>query len=454
MSENKHTLEIHRNEKGQRVLTAKEWFFVVVVGLAGQLIWCVENTWYPNFIYAKIAPDANIISWMVALSAMASTFGCFVWGTMGDRLARRRPQMLIGYAAWGLTVVAFGLTEFLSHKSMFWLTVACVVGDCVMSFIGAMANDSGFIAWTTDITEEGNRGTMGAVVAVLPVAGTIMGGLFFGKIIEKVDYFKFFIILGVFLLFMSVAVFFMVKDAPDLKPNRDPKGFWHQVFSAFDFKLLKTNKMMLYTCVIFAAYFIGFQMYFSHLTNYLVYTQGYSTGNAGLVLGLPLIAALPITFLCARYLDTGRFYKVMYASVILTICGLIVIACTNRFVEPHTSVLSTVLTCGGIFLFGTGYMCIYQALMVMLKNSMPPEMHGQSEGIRQIFYVVIPMCIGTPIGSWLIKRFGFAMQNEYGVAGYSANWVTFAVAACWMPLVLIPITLAKNEYLKNRDKAE
>ena len=51
---NKHTLEIHRNEKGQRVLTAKEWFFVVVVGLAGQLIWCVENTWYPNFIYAKI----------------------------------------------------------------------------------------------------------------------------------------------------------------------------------------------------------------------------------------------------------------------------------------------------------------------------------------------------------------------------------------------------------------
>jgi hypothetical protein len=58
---------------------------------------------------------------------------------------------------------------------------------------------------------------------------------------------------------------------------------------------------------------------------------------------------------------------------------------------------------------------------------------------------------GTPIGSWLIKRFGFAMQNECGVAGYSANWVTFAVAACWMPLVLIPITLAKNEYLKNRN---
>ena len=194
---------------------------------------------------------------------------------------------------------------------------------------------------------------------------------------------------------------------------------------------------MRYTCIIFSVYFIGFQMYFSHITNFLVYTQGYSTGNAGLVLGIPLIAALPITFLCSRYLDNGKFYKVMYASVALTIAGLLIVWVNKTWV-----------TCLGIFLFGTGYMCIYQALMVMLKNAMPANMHGQSEGIREIFYVVIPMCIGTPIGSFLIKNFGFAMENEYGVAGYSANWVTFIAAACWMPLTLIPITLAKKEYLK------
>ncbi|MBQ5412910.1 MAG: MFS transporter [Oscillospiraceae bacterium] len=434
---NKHTLEIHRNEKGLRVLTAKEWFFVVVVGLAGQLVWCVENTWYPNYIYSKIAPDPNIISWMVALSAMASTFGCFVWGTLGDRLARRRPQMLIGYALWGVTVVLFGLTEYLDHSKMLLLTVAVVAGDCLMSFIGAMANDSGFIAWTTDITEEGNRGKMGAVVAVLPVAGTIMGGLFFGKVIEKVDYFNFFLILGVFLVLMSVCVIFMVKDAPDLKENRDPKGFWHQVFSAFNFRILKENRMMKLICMIFSVYFIGFQMYFSHLTNFLVYTQGYSTGNAGLVLGLPLIAALPFTFLCSKYLDNGKFYNVMYGSVALTILGLSIVW-----------IKSTPVTCLGIFLFGTGYMCIYQSLMVMLKNHMPANMHGQSEGIRQIFYVIIPMCIGTPIGSWLINHFGHAMHNELGEAGFSANWVTFIVAACWMPLTLIPITMAKKEYRK------
>ncbi len=436
--QNRKTLEIHRNEKGLRVLSGKEWFFVVVVGLAGQLIWCVENTWYPNFVYAKIAPDASIISWMVALSAMASTFGCFVWGTMGDRLAKRRPQMLIGYAAWGITVILFGLTEYFDHKNMTTLTVLVVAADCVMSFIGAMANDSGFIAWTTDITEEGNRGKMGAVVAVLPVAGTILGGLLFGKIIEQIDYFKFFIVLGIFLAAMSVGVHFMVKDAPDVVPNKDPKGFWHQVFSVFDFSILKKNKLMRDICLIFSIYFIGFQMYFSHLTNFLVYTQGYSTGNAGLVLGLPLIAALPFTFLCSKYLDNGKFYNVMYVSVGLTVAGLLLVW-----------VPKTVVTCLGIFLFGTGYMCIYQALMVMLKNSMPASMHGQSEGIRQIFYVVIPMCVGTPIGSFLIKHFGYAMQNEYGVAGYSANWVVFITAALWMPLTLIPITIAKKDYLES-----
>ena len=437
------TLEIHRNEKGQRVLSGKEWLFVVIVGLAGQLIWCVENTWYPNFVYAKIAPDASIISWMVALSALASTFGCFVWGTLGDRLAKRRPQMLIGYAAWGITVILFGLTEYFDHSDMTKLTILVVAGDCIMSFIGAMANDSGFIAWTTDITEEGNRGKMGAVVAVLPVAGTILGGLLFGKIIEKIDYFKFYIVLGIFLAVMSVGVHFMVKDAPDVVPNKDPKGFWHQVFSVFDFSLLKENKLMRDVCIIFSVYFIGFQMYFSHLTNFLVYTQGYSTGNAGLVLGLPLIAALPFTFMCSKYLDNGKFYNVMYASVAVTVLGLLLVW-----------IPKTIITCLGIFLFGTGYMCIYQALMVMLKNCMPKSMHGQSEGIRQIFYVVIPMCIGTPIGSFLIKHFGFAMKNEYGVAGYSANWVVFIAAALWMPLTLIPITKAKKDYLETLSTEE
>ena len=437
------TLEIHRNEKGQRVLSGKEWLFVVIVGLAGQLIWCVENTWYPNFVYAKIAPDASIISWMVALSALASTFGCFVWGTLGDRLAKRRPQMLIGYAAWGITVILFGLTEYFDHSDMTKLTILVVAGDCIMSFIGAMANDSGFIAWTTDITEEGNRGKMGAVVAVLPVAGTILGGLLFGKIIEKIDYFKFYIVLGIFLAVMSVGVHFMVKDAPDVVPNKDPKGFWHQVFSVFDFSLLKENKLMRDVCIIFSVYFIGFQMYFSHLTNFLVYTQGYSTGNAGLVLGLPLIAALPFTFMCSKYLDNGKFYNVMYASVAVTVLGLLL-----------AWIPKTIITCLGIFLFGTGYMCIYQALMVMLKNCMPKSMHGQSEGIRQIFYVVIPMCIGTPIGSFLIKHFGFAMKNEYGVAGYSANWVVFIAAALWMPLTLIPITKAKKDYLETLSTEE
>ena len=369
---------------------------------------------------------------------MASAFGCFVWGTMGDRLARRRPQMLIGYAAWGVTVILFGLTEYVDHSNLVLITTIVVFADCLMSFIGAMANDSGFIAWTTDITEEGNRGKMGAVVAILPVAGTIMGGLFFGKIIEKIDYFKFFIVLGIFLVLMSVGVFFMVKDAPDIKPNRDEKGFWHQVFSAFDFSLFKENRLMRDICIIFSVYFIGFQMYFSHLTNFLVYTQGYPTGKDGLVLGLPLIAALPFTFLCSKYLDNGKFYNVMYLSVGLTIVGLCFCWWKNMIVSMI-----------GIFLFGTGYMCIYQSLMVMLKNSMPANMHGQSEGLRQIFYVVIPMCIGTPIGSYLIKHFGFAMQNEYGVAGYSANWITFIVAACWMPLTFIPITIAKKHYIED-----
>lgn len=54
-----------------------------------------------------------------------------------------------------------------------------------------MGNDGGFGPWTTDISNEHNRGKLGGALAVMPVFATIFGAVVSGIIIEQIDFFAF-----------------------------------------------------------------------------------------------------------------------------------------------------------------------------------------------------------------------------------------------------------------------
>ena len=57
------------------------WAALILLGLAGQLAWAVENQFFNTFLYNEITPDPRPISWMVAITALVSTtdghfYGC------------------------------------------------------------------------------------------------------------------------------------------------------------------------------------------------------------------------------------------------------------------------------------------------------------------------------------------------------------------------------------------
>ena len=148
-------------------ISRKNWALIWVLGMAGQICWNIENSWFNTFVYRKIAPDPSIVAWMVGVSAVVSTFCTFLIGTASDRLGRRRPFIAFGYILWGVFTIGFGVTEFLP-KDPLWLAATCVVlADAVMSFFGSMGNDGAFNPWTTDISSAGNRGKVGGALAVL-----------------------------------------------------------------------------------------------------------------------------------------------------------------------------------------------------------------------------------------------------------------------------------------------
>jgi MFS family permease len=436
-------IDLKREQKGK--IGIGNWIIIWVAGLAGQLAWNIENQWFNSFVYAHIAPDPTIITWMVAVSAIVTTLSTFISGTGSDRLGRRKPFIVAGYILWGVFTICFGLTSFADGtvNNIVALGSMVVVADALMSFFGSLGNDAGFNPWTTDISNEKNRGALGAVIAVQPVIATIVGSLLGGLIIEHLGYLYFFIIMGAFVVVIGVYCLFALKDSKTLKPNVDPKGYWHQFGQAFNFKLLAKNKLLLIVLCIFAMFFISFNIYFPHMTTYLIYSRGYEEGLAGILLGAGLVVAVPFTILAGKFINKGKFVPTLIIAVAANMVGLAIMSLSSLF--PNGSTGATVIIALGIFFVGGGYMVVYQALMIWCKNLYPEEQRGQLEGVRLFFYVCIPMVFGPLIANPIIQNFGKPISIEYTkgvVDGFAPSEIVFYVALAAAALTFVPIFFA------------
>jgi MFS-type transporter involved in bile tolerance (Atg22 family) len=110
-------------------ISRKNWILIWVLGMAGQICWNVENSWFSTFVYNKVAPDPAIISWMVGVSAVVTTFCTFLVGTWSDRIGRRKPFVSIGYIFWGVFTIIFGLGEFLPKSPLMLVATFVVLAD-------------------------------------------------------------------------------------------------------------------------------------------------------------------------------------------------------------------------------------------------------------------------------------------------------------------------------------
>ncbi|HRU84946.1 MAG: MFS transporter [Christensenellales bacterium] len=432
-------------------ISARNWVIIWIAGLAGQLCWNIENQWFNTFVYAKVAPDPGIITWMVAVSAIVTTLSTFISGTGSDRLGKRKPFIVVGYILWGVFTIVFGAIEFLPKSNIMVLASMVVIADAIMSFFGSLGNDAGFNPWTTDISNENNRGGLGAVVAVQPVIATIVGSLIGGIIITALGYFAFFVIMGAFVSLIGVYSAFALKDSPDLKPSVDPKGYFHQFGQAFNFKLLAKNKMLLLVLFIFAMFFISFNVYFPHLMNYFIYTRGYDEGISGLLLGIGLIIAIPFTLIAGRFINKKKYVPVVGIALIGNIIGLFIMV-LSEFVGSGDFINKFVIVIAIIFV-GGGYMVIYQSLMMWCKNLYPEEQRGQLEGVRLFFYVCIPMVLGPAIANPVIENLGQAITLYYdgvGVPGFTPSKEIFYIAAAVAVLTFIPLLFAYLHDKKER----
>ena len=103
-----------------------------------------------------------------------------------------------------------------------------------------------------------------------------------------------------------------------------------------------------------------------------------------------------------------------------------------------------------VFLVGVGYVLISQSATVWVKMLFPEENRGALEGIKVIFFTLIPMFVGTLAGNFIIKHTP-QPQPIYDVYGHLIDVPQenlFGIAAIMVLITLIPLYFGNKEYRK------
>ncbi len=434
------------------------WLLMWGLGLAGQLCWNIENQWFNTFIYAKIAKDSSIVTLMVITSALVTTISTFLFGTLSDRKGTRRRYIAFGYIAWGVFTILFGLTEFIGGgtvgagaKVSVLAAVLVILADDVMSFFGSMGNDSGYNAWSNDNTTPQNRGQVGAALAILPVVGTIVGTVLGGLLIGANDnYQRLFWAMGLFVIASGLLALFFLRDAPGLAPApQQPIGkqlaetFRLQGFFSF------SRPELALACLATALFYTPFNIYFAHMGNWMIYRMGFTADSMGLVQGLSLLLACLLVVPAIVLINKNKTPLVAAAAILVNLAGLWVL---TLFIRPETVNTASVFSAANlplflaVFLVGAGHVLMTQSMNIWVKQLFPPESRGRFEGVRVLFFVLIPMLIGSLIGNAIVKNGAGSVVNDYGITENIPTESIYLYAGIMVLATFVPLFFAARRY--------
>ena len=374
-------------------LSRKNITIVVILAVLGQIAWGLENSWFNTYTYDVITTDTRPIAIMNGASAIVATLTTFLMGTLSDRYGKRKPFIKYGYIIWGFFTAAILLGEVMPGPAAGAAMI--VVIDCVMTFFGSTAYDSCFNAWTTDISNESNRGKITAIVQIAPlISGVILAGA--GVVIDNLGYHFFFIAIGALVSVTGLVIGSLVEDSPTLKPTSETgsKQLFKDVCSAFSRDSIRENRDLFLILSSFCLVSIGFQVSYAYemiyANNYLGVSKTFATLlTAG---ALPFIIAA--SFIGGKLADSGKGVKALFISPLLFTIGAVLHGSTKNIV---------LIIVARIFLY-VGYFLLTVTATAMFKNLTPPDSRGRFEGVRMVFVVLIPMVIGPQIGSMLINR--------------------------------------------------
>jgi MFS family permease len=416
------------------MITKKMWSSLILLTIAGQMAWAVENNWFNTFVYSEITPDPRPVSWMVMCSALVSTAVTIIIGATSDRWSgrwgRRKPFIFAGYVLWGIATIIFPSAAI--FKPVALAAVVVVMFDSIMSAFGSIGSDAALNAFVTDITDTSNRGRVQGILQAAMWFAFLLTAVVAGMVIDTIGYFGFFYILGGIVLLIGLLAGGLLLDEKPVARDTTTKqiSIWQEIGQTFQWKSLKENRELMIVFISIAVCGLAGQIFAPYILIYFIHSLGFSATEAGLLQAAALLfggvlSAVPLGYLSDRW---GR-RKTGLTIVLFQAAALVGLSLFAR------DQLTSVLFCSLVYIPITGWFINYKS---WTRDLMPENKRGQFAGITLFFAILLPMVTGPFIGSWLTTQFGTPTVID-GQSGFIPTPLIFQVSAAATLLTLIPL---------------
>lgn len=452
-------------------MNARTWFNLILFGFMGQIAWNVENMYFNtflcNFIYGNATPDAvgkslsvvDAVAWMVALSAVVAVITTFIMGNLSDKINNRKVFISVGYILWGIVTGCFGFISLENTEKMgiassaagiLTATVWIVIGmDCLMTFMGSTSNDSAFNAWVTDVTNTNNRTTAETVLSIMPIAalGAVTAA---GALVTKLGYPVFFFGLGGFVALCGVIGLFTIKDSRNGEVNKN-SHYWSDLFYGMRPSVVKENSRLYLALATMCIYSTAFQVFFPYFIVYLQHSElDFLNQLPTLFSGKTLLITVPaiviaVAVLLVLVLKVNKIGK----AKCLVFCGILFGAGLIAASFAHTPLAFLLCCCP----FLVGYAMLGIIIGAIIRDFTPEDKTGLFQGIRMVFFVLIPMIAGPRLASIAAKSSSITYVNDLGAEVILPSSKMFLIAGILgLAMFISMIPLIKKGL--NPDKAE
>ena len=308
-----------------------------------------------------------------------------------------------------------------------------ILFDCMMTFFGSTANDAALNAYVADVTTQHNRGKVVGVLELLTWVAILIvyGGA--GPIIQALDYFAFFYLIGGLVFVLGVVGGLLVQEEPPAAP---PRGtYWSQLAESFRWRSLLANRDFFLVLLGISLWAVAQNVFFPYLLIYLQHYLKLETMQSSLLVAIAILVggilmAYPLGLLVDRW---GR-KPVALLAVLGEMAGLLLFSISRNFVL-------LVLT-GILWLIPMTAWTI--ATQTWSKDLFPEDQRGQFAGYYLLFWVAIPMVLGPLTGGWLSAQYGIPTVIN-GQAGFIPTPLLFQVAGLGTLLAALPLLFAQKK---------
>ncbi len=441
------------------------WMFLILVGFVGQLAWAIENMYLNTYItYINFSAPLEerfdyslFITITTAASAIVATLTTIFMGALTDKVGHKKYFISFGYILWGIATASFGLFNVNSKNEIIPIAmvsamaaVMVIIIDCVMTFFGSTANDASFNSYITKNIDEKNKGKVEGVLSVLPLVAmlvifVLLNGLTTdsSKGANDARWDLFFYLIGAVVLLMSVISFFLI---PKEMEEKNENSYVKLLLVGFRKDTIKNNKKLYLILLVYFVYATACQVFFPYLMVYMEKTCGIANTGTGfltpfaLVMAVSLLVGSLLSVLLGFLADKVGKDRMILPSFAIFAIGILLMFFIPKVSSEGSTFRTVYASIAGLVMI-LGYVGIPTVINALVRQYIPKGEEGIFMGVRMLFVVALPMCIGPFIGDALNRNLGSSIPSSTfeGVYDTVPSEYGYLVGLGILILSLIPI---------------